>query len=167
MIECTAMAKSGCGPMAAFILILLVLLAIGSNEAIGYYFSHCDEEEDIFDCLLGGLEEPEPEGAVAATGTYSYKGYDVTVTMNIPLEGGAVTGSVSGTCEGRVKGTFSGQNNGVISGNLSGACSPFFVNIPAGAEFSGTVNKTGKTVPISFTGRGGGLTHEGAMTLQF
>jgi hypothetical protein len=78
-----------------------------------------------------------------------------------------VTGSVSGTCEGRVKGTFNGQPNGAISGTLSGVCSPFFINIPASAEFSGTVNKTGKTVPIEFTGKGGGITHEGAMSMTY
>ena len=154
--------------MAAFILVLLILVALGTNEAIGYYYSQCDEDE-IFDCLMGRTEEDEAEeeGAVAATGVYEYKGYAVTITMNVPLGGGAVTGTVSDTCEGKVKGTFSGQANGVISGSMSGVCSPFFVNIPAGAEFSGTVNKTGKRVPITFTGRGGGFTHEGSMSLSY
>ena len=163
-----AKSKLGCGPMAAFILIVLMLFLVGSNEAVGYYFGHCGDT-DIMDCLLGGLdEEPEPEeGTVVATGTYTYKGYSIDVTMNIPLEGGAVTGSVSGTCDGSVKGTFSGQKNGVISGTLTGVCSPFFVNVPAGGEFSGTVNKTGKTVPFGFTGRGAGITHEGDMVLVY
>src|SRR3989344_4755124 len=137
--------KIGCGPMAAFILIFLALLLVGSNEAVGYYFTHCDDVE-IFDCLMGRLdeEESEPERTVVATGVYNYKGFSVTVTANIPLGGGNVTGTASGTCEGMVKGTFSGRQNGVISGSMSGVCSPFFVNIPAGALFSGTVNKTGK-----------------------
>ncbi len=152
--------------MAGFLLVLLILVLLGSNEAIGYYFSHCDDA-GIFDCLMDVTPEPEPEGAVAATGTYTYKGNDVHITMNIPLEGGAVTGTVSGTCEGKVTANFSGQNNGVISGSLSGVCAPFFINIPSSADFSGTVNKTGKTVPISFSGRGGGLTHDGSMTLSY
>ena len=62
--------------------------------------------------------------------------------MTIPLDGGNVTGTVTGTCDGMVKGTFTGKQNGVISGKLTGACSPFFVNIPSSAEFSGVVNKT-------------------------
>ncbi len=152
--------------MAAFIIILLILVMLGTNEAVGYYFSHC-EDVDIMDCLMGGLDEPEPEGAVVATGTYNYKGNDVNITANIPLGGGAVTGSVSGTCEGTVKATYSGQDNGVISGRMTGVCAPFFVNIPSGAEFSGIVNKGSKTVPFSFTGQGGGLTHEGSMTLTW
>lgn len=158
--------KLGCGPILAFLIILLILIVLGGNQAIGYYFSHCQDIE-ILDCLAGGLDEPEPEGAVVATGTYTYKGNDVNITANIPLEGGTVTGTVSGTCEGTVKATFSGQNNGVISGKMMGACSPFFVNIPASAEFSGTVNKTSKTVPFHFSGRGGGLTHDGSMSLSW
>jgi hypothetical protein len=160
--------KFGCGPMAAFILVLLILLMVGSNEAVGYYFTHCDEH-DIMDCLMGKLddeEEPE-EDSVTATGTYSYKGYDVVVAANIPLGGGNVTGTVSGTCEGKVKGTYNGQNGGVISGAMTGVCAPFFVNVPASAEYSGSVNKTGKVVPVGFTGRGAGITHHGQMTLSW
>lgn len=153
--------------MAAFILIVFILLLIGSNEAVGYYFSHCDRA-DIIDCFLGTMEEEEePEGSVTATGVYTYKGYEVTITANIPLSGGNVTGTVSGTCEGAVKGTFSGQDNGTISGIMTGVCAPFFINIPASANFNGTVNKTGKTVPFSFTGKGGGISHEGSMTLSY
>jgi hypothetical protein len=111
----------GCGPLIAFVIILLIVVALGSNEAIGYYLGHCGGE-DILECLLNRVEDPEPEGAVTATGSYTYKDFIVTVTAIIPLEGGAVTGSVSGTCEGKVKGTFVGQNNGVISGALTGAC---------------------------------------------
>jgi hypothetical protein len=157
--------KIGCAPMAAFLLILLILIGLGSNEAIGYYFSHC-ENENILECLFAGLDEPEPKGVVA-TGTYDYKGNSVTITANIPLEGGAVTGSVSGACEGTVKATYDGQQNGAISGRMSGVCSPFFVNIPASADFNGSVNKTSKTVPFRFTGKGAGITHEGAMALTY
>lgn len=87
------MAKLGCGPLVAFVLVLLILLVLGSNEAVGYYYSHCQTEE-LFDCLMGALEEEEEpeEGSVVATGVYEYKGYAVNVTANIPLKGGNVTG---------------------------------------------------------------------------
>ena len=152
--------------MIAFLIVLLILVMIGGNKAVGYYFSHC-QDIDIVHCLMGGADEPEPEGSVVATGTYSYKGNDVNITANIPLEGGTVTGTVSGTCDGTVKGTFSGTDNGGISGIMQGVCSPFFVNIPASADFSGTVNKAGKAVPFRFTGKGGGLTHADSMTLSW
>lgn len=66
-----------------------------------------------------------------------------------------------------MNGTYNGRPNGAISGKMTGVCSPFFVNIPASADFSGTVNKTGKTVPITFTGRGGGFSHNGATALSY
>ncbi|MBI4137249.1 hypothetical protein HY469_04265 [Candidatus Roizmanbacteria bacterium] len=158
--------KIGCGAMIAFLIIALILFIIGANEAIGYYLDHCNDE-DIIECFLNRTEEEAPEGAVTATGPYSYKDYSVNITMNIPLEGGGVTGTMSGTCDGMVKGTFDGQNNGVISGRITGSCSPFVVNIPASAEFSGTVNKDSKVVPINFTGKGAGMTHKDSMSLTY
>lgn len=159
--------KVGCGPAAAFILIVLILLMIGSNEAVGYYFSRCDHD-DPFSCLMESLDEPEEEeGSVVATGVYTYKDYAVTVTMKIPLGGGDVTGVMSGTCDGQVTATYNGQQNGPITGTITGACSPFFVNIPASATFIGSVNKSGKTVPLSFNGKGAGITHDGSMTLVY
>ncbi|MBP9850872.1 MAG: hypothetical protein KBC47_04230 [Candidatus Peribacteraceae bacterium] len=159
--------KIGCGSVVAFILILLILLILGSNEAAGYYFSRCHNVH-LLDCLMGGLDEPEEEeGSVTATGVYSYKGYDVNISANIPLGGGNVTGTVSGTCDGIVKGTFNGQDGGAITGSMHGACSPFFVNVPASADFTGTVRKGSKTIPFNFSGRGAGISHEGSMTLTY
>src|SRR3990167_8124527 len=123
--------KIGCALVLIFAIILVLLIGAGSNEAFGYYFKHCGGE-DFFDCLLNGVkeeEEAESEGAVVATGTYSFKDYSVNVTANIPLEGGPVTGTIAGTCDGKLKGTFSGENNGAITGTITGACSPFVVNI--------------------------------------
>lgn len=158
------MGKLGC---FGLFIVILVVLVFGGNEMFGFYLSHCDEDDEIIDCLLAVDDETETEGTVTATGVYTYKDYSVNMTAHIPLEGGAVTGVASGTCEGMVKGTFDGQNNGVISGSMNGACSPFFINIPASAEFSGTVNKDTKTIPFEFTGQGGGLTHKGSMTLTY
>ncbi len=162
--------KGGIGCFGTFLIGLIVLLALGfgGNAAIGFYFEECDGDEDIIECIMSlGEDEPEPEGAVVATGTYSYKDYSVEVTANIPMEGGAVTGSITGACDGKVKGKFDGQNNGVISGKITGTCDPFVVKVPASADFSGTVNKDNKNVPIRFTGRGPGFTHEGSMSLSY
>ena len=150
--------------MTAFLLVLLILVALGSNEAVGYYFTHCEDRE-LMDCLMREVEADEAEeGDVVATGVYEYKGNSVTVTMTIPLGGGGVTGVVSGTCEGSFKGNY---GDGALTGSMSGVCAPFFINIPASATFVGSVNKPAKTVPVTFTGRGGGITHEGAMVLTY
>jgi len=156
----------GCGTMILIIVIMILFVSVAGNEAFGYILSHCGDD-DIISCLLEGVDEPEPQGGVVATGVYTYKDYSVTVTANIPLEGGAVTGSMSGACAGKLKGNFTGQNNGAFSGTIVGSCSPFFINIPASATFSGIVNKDAKNAPISFTGKGAGITHEGSMGLSY
>jgi hypothetical protein len=167
------MKKLGCAPLAGIAIVLVVLLVFGGNEAAGIYMSECASEEDddsMMDCLAEIFEDDEeekPEGTVTATGVYSYKDYDVNITAHIPLGGGAVTGSVSGACDGKVTGSFDGNNNGVLSGKLTGSCDPFFIKIPAGADYTGSVNKTGRTVPFSFTGKGGGITHQGSTTLTW
>jgi hypothetical protein len=157
---------SGCSPIM-FLVILLILgsIVFGGNAALGFYASEC-VDMDLFECAKQITEEEEVAG-VAATGPYSYKDYSITLTANIPLEGGAVTGTISGDCSGKVTGSFDGTNGGTISGTLAGACNPFFVNIPASATFSGVVNKDSKSVPISFQGSGGGFSHEGSMTLTY
>jgi len=161
----------GCAPILAIVVIIIALLTFGANEGAGFYFENCMmEEEDMMDCLIEAFEDEEEEpkeGSVVATGEYSYKDYSITVVANIPLKGGNVTGTVSGSCSGQVKGTYDGQNSGVISGKLMGSCDPFFIKIPASAEYNGTVNKTARTVPIGFTGKGAGITHQGSMTLTW
>lgn len=162
--------KLGCAPAAAIIVLIFLMVFFGANEGVGFYYTSCDEDDGNFiSCLLGEMmseeEGGEPEeGTVTAVGAYEYKGYAVTITLNVPLHGGAVNGTVSGTCEGPIKGNYAG---GAITGNMSGVCAPFFVNIPASAEFTGSVNKSAKTVPVSFSGRGGGLSHEGSTTLTY
>lgn len=165
--------KLGCGPLAAVIIAVFVILMLGVNEGVGIYFTECDEEDaNFFSCFLDEMmgeeeEEESEEGTVTATGAYEYKGYSVTITANIPLAGGNVTGTVSGTCDAKVKGTYNGRPNGAITGTIAGVCSPLVVNIPSSATFTGSVNKAGKTVPFNFVGQGGGLTHEGSTTLKY
>ncbi len=157
----------GCAPIVVFVVVLITLLVFGANEGAGMYFTHCEVEEDFMDCMMEAFEEDEAEpeeGSVTAVGNYTVKDYTVTVTMHIPLNGGTVTGSVSGACEGVVKGTSA---NGAISGKLSGTCDPFFVKLPASAEFSGTVSKTSQAVPINFTGRCAGYSKQDGMTLMY
>lgn len=164
--------KPGCGLLALILIVAFMFLFVLGNEGVGMYFSRCgDDDANIPECLMEDLEaeldaEAE-EGSVVASGVYEYKGHSVNVTMTVPLKGGAVTGALSGTCDGKVTGNYDGKQGGAIGGKMSGACAPFFVNIPAGADYSGSVNKTGKTVSIGFTGRGGGFTHEGSMTLAY
>lgn len=160
----------GCGPKAFFIVIFILLAAVfGFNFGFGYYGESCGDEP-IFECIdriMKDIEDGEEKSMVTASGPYSYKGNSITMTLDIPLDGGEVEGKVTGDCTGRVTGTFDGKENGVLSGNFNGSCSPFFVNIPARATLNGTVIQKAKSVPIGFQGSGGGFTHSDSMTLSY
>ena len=161
----------GCLGLIFIITILILLVTVGGLAAWAYYSQHCgDMHIDV--CLQSGAFNntpvvEEPGKAVTASGPYSFNGHSITVSAHIPLSGGKVTGSVSGDCAGRLTGSFDGSNNGTISGKIVGACSPFIIPIPASATFNGTVNKDSKSVPIGFSGKGGGFTHSGSMALSY
>lgn len=160
---------SGCSPIMFFgILFVIIAFIFGINFGFGSYSANCGDMP-LFDCISDIMAEDEEEATnvVTATGPYSYKDYSITMTAQIPLEGGEVTGSVSGDCSGKVTGTYNGENGGSITGKLAGACNVFFVNVPAKATFSGVVNKDSKTVPITFQGSGGGFSHEDSMSLAY
>lgn len=159
---------SGCGPLTFFIvLVVIAILIFGGNEAFGWYGINCGGM-DIFECAQEIMAEEEAEeNTVTAAGSYSYKDYSIKLTALIPLEGGEVSGTVTGDCNGKLAGNFDGKNNGKISGNIAGTCTVFFVNVPAKATYNGSVNKDSKNIPITFQGSGGGFSHSDSMTLSY
>lgn len=163
-----AVKKSG-GCAKTFLIVVFILIAaiFGFNFGFGYYGESCGDEP-IFECIDRIMKDIDDEKTtVTASGPYSYKGNSITMTLDIPLDGGEVEGKVAGDCSGRVTGTFDGKENGVLSGNFNGSCSVFFVNVPAKASISGTVIQKAKSVPISFQGSGGGFEHSDSMTLSY
>lgn len=159
-----------CLKIFIFGIILMAAALFGGLQGIKYYALNC-QGMMVSDCILKASDETETvqkDGTVVkASGPYTYSGHSVAIVMNIPLDGGGVTGTVTGDCTGNVKGTYDGKDNGVISGSLTGYCTIAIVPVPAKAAFQGTVNKTGKTVPVSFDGSGAGFTHSGSLSLSY
>lgn len=150
-----------------FIIILIILLFICDQA---YILSQRCADEDIIECaldILTGEEDEVAAGAVTATGiisgTYGGSERSVTVTFNFPPSGGDVTGNFSGDCDGSIKGSYAGSG-GTINGTANGSCGFVF---PASGKFSGTVNETAKTVPISGSGSAAGFSGEGSLTLKY
>lgn len=158
----------GCGVILIIIIVIFAVAGIGSNAIIGHYYQKCGFMGITVECFQKISDEEDAEkGAVVATGTYKISGYYSNVTMNIPLEGGDVTGSFEGTCTGQMKGTYDGNNHGKLEGKLSGTCSPFVVNIPATGDFHGVVNKDNKTAPFYFSGSTPVRDHTDNMTVSW
>lgn len=161
----------GCFTLFFLITILILIVAFGIDEGIGFFSSHCGGES-IVDCILNKtdtmeLTPSEKASMVTATGTYTYQDYSVTITAHIPLSGGPVSGVITGACEGKMTGAFNGEDGGQISGNMTGACSQFLINIPASATYKGQVNEKNRNVPISFSGKAAGFTHSDSMALSY
>lgn len=161
--------QSGIAGIFVMFLVLLIIIAGIIGLDLGYigYITRCGDVP-IGECLKATpTPTPNPETSVVAVGTFSAKGYGVTITMNVPLEGGAVSGSFSGDCQGKVSGTYNGHDNGIISGKAYGSCNPFSLPVPASATFTGNVNKSGETIDISGQGSAAGFSGSGSLTLTF
>ena len=163
--------QRGMSPLGLlFLVIVIILILLILDQA--YILEQRCQNQDLFECALGIVspsdQKEQPQGTVTATGTasgeFGGQQHSVTFTMNIPLEGGAVSGSFSGDCDGSIKGSFSGGNGGAISGTGKGSCAWVF---PASGSFSGSVNTTSKTVPVSGTGSAAGQSGSGSLTLTY
>ncbi len=166
--------QSGLAVITLILLLFIILgLIFGFNFVYIYYLEECGDLP-IKTCLTGSetemderLESEDEEIPVIAIGGVSYKGYSANILMNFPLSGGSVSGSVNGDCTGTVKGSYAGGEKGLVSGKIFGSCSPFFVPIPAKAEFSGTVNQKTKTIPIIVSGSAAGFSASESVTLTY
>ena len=167
-------AQRGFAPLALLLIaLLLVALIYGIDEVI-MALRECGDLS-FQQCI--GLKPNKPSSEEAqknmamASGKYSFEDYGVTISADIPLDGGKVSGKVSGTCNGRLSGSYDGKDNGKIQGTLQGSCTiPLIgvpVKVPASADFNGIVAKGQKKVPIEFTGKGAGVEHSGSLTLTY
>ena len=165
------------GIAGIFFLFIFLLLLLGIDLGYVYFLEKCGDTpigtclaDDVTDEIKKTTSDLTPTPVltpVTAVGSFSVKNYSVSVSLNFPLEGGPVTGKVSGDCSASVTGQYSGGDNGAITGQVFGSCSPFFIPVPAKATFSGTVNQNQKIVPISGTGSAAGISGSGSLTLTF
>ena len=152
--------------LAGILLLLLILFVlIGSFVAFDFGYVAYQEQKNIYPTpspFPGQVQTP-----VVAHGSFNKGKYNVDITMNFNLEGGAVSGSFSGDCSGNISGTYDGKDGGVISGTAVGSCDPLIVPIPASATFSGTVSRQQKNIPITGTGSAAGVSGSGSLVLTF
>ena len=103
-----------------------------------------------------GTSEPELVKNRIGTGKIEMEGQTVNFKMDIPVNGGEITGSASGFCSGSMKGAFDIRTN-YIHGEMDGKC----IGIPATGTFKGEIdlekgigsgNFEGKTLFITKSG---------------
>jgi hypothetical protein len=163
--------ESGIAALAIILFfVFLILLITGIDLGFIEYQKLC-HGESIGKCW-NERNYPTPTPApnrtvVSAKGSIGADKYNVQVTLNVPLEGGAIEGTFSGTCNGTITGDFTGGENGTLTGKAFGSCSPVLVPLPASAEFTGKVDQRSKNVPISGNGNVAGVSKEGSITLTY
>ena len=128
--------------IAAIAILLFFLILMGALVGMDYGYIFLSEkcgDTPIGECFSPATPTPVPgitgnagnspiaptqipakKTVVTAKGSFSYKDYSSDVTLDIPLEGGEVTGSFSGDCSGRIRGSFTGGSDGKISGKAFG-----------------------------------------------
>lgn len=69
---------------------------------------------------------PAPKvDSIVRTGEYSYQGYTLKYLVNLPKDGGKVTGKFSGVCSGPIEGNYNAGPAQSVEGQTSVNC-PFF-----------------------------------------
>ena len=86
-----------------------------------------------------------------ASRSIEYQHHTIDIMVNIPKDGGQVTGTVSGDCNGNITGQYDGKEGGSINGQVGIYCKLLFIQIPGTATFSGTVSKANSLAELYVT----------------
>lgn len=158
-------AQKKLGFSTIFLIFLIFFFLLGLGFAGDYFYIEYTKSQNVYPTPtpIPGLTLTP----VSASGSFQKDKYSVSITMNFPEEGGGVTGSFSGDCSGNIQGVYEGKETGKIMGKAVGSCDPFFVPVPASAEFEGMVNSGTKTVLINGTGSAMGFSGSGSVALSY
>lgn len=78
------------------------------------------------------------------------KGQNISYHLQIPKNGGGITGSYSGLCSGPITGTYQPNSNPSLSGHVKGTCKLGLFNIDLSANYTGVITD-GKYAKINYT----------------
>lgn len=85
-------------------------------------------------------------------GTYTYWGQSIDYHLQIPKNGGAITGNISGACGADLVAKYSGGEGGQISGTAEGKCKFLFVSYSGKIPFKGNFYPQQKKIVIELEG---------------
>ena len=92
------------------------------------------------------------ENIISRSGEIFYAGQTIKYSINIPKNGGDITGSVNGICEDQIIGTFDGIEGGKIAGTASPNCGVAFIRKTFNVSYEGQLYlKQGRAV-LNWTG---------------
>lgn len=116
------------------------------------------------------LPTPVPqlqEDVVTRFGEYSYSGYTLKYVLNIPKNGGEISGAFSGVCEGPINGSFAGGGGGNVSGDAEANCKVAIFSYKLKANYTGKLYLNEGKVDINWTGEIPYTANSGSLTINF
>ncbi len=102
---------------------------------------------------------------VIAKGVYSTNGYTAGIALQIPINGGKITGTISNDCEGVVDGNYD-SNTTSFQGNVKGTCHIFLISVDANASMNGKIDLSKSTGVMNFSATESGKNLSGTIDLK-
>lgn len=109
---------------------------------------------------------PLSENIVTRSGEYSYQGYTLKYTINVPKEGGTITGAFSDVCVGPINGTYY-ASSGKIEGEAKATCKIAFISYDLAAKYNGNLNLREGKIDLNWEGEIPATSHKGSFTVNF
>jgi hypothetical protein len=112
------------------------------------------------------LPTPTPPPYVTmiyAKGNYVFDKHTVSVSLSFPEEGGAVRGTIEGSCNGTIEGTYIQSNDLTGKGEATCAYGPF--KVKAKASLTGSINIEKKTGTLHIVAEALNYKKEGTVPL--
>ena len=103
-------------------------------------------------------ETPKP---TIGTGKIYMEGQTTNFSINIPVKGGAISGTANGFCNGSISGAFDSSTN-FVHGELSGVCG----GINSSGSFTGEITLSSSSGAGTFSGTGSGISKSGNWVLK-
>lgn len=104
---------------------------------------------------------------VTRSGEYSYSGYTLKYSLNVPKNGGDINGQFSGVCNGPIIGKFAGGSGGNIEGSTQANCKVAIFSYNLKVTYTGKLYlKMGK-VDINWAGQIPYTNNSGNLSINF
>lgn len=104
---------------------------------------------------------------VTRSGEYSYSGHTLKYLLNVPKNGGEITGSFSGVCEGPITGRFDGSEGGTIEGGTEVNCHIAIFSYALKANYFGKLYLKAGRAEINWSGKIPYTKESGSFTINF
>lgn len=82
-------------------------------------------------------------------GNYTIAGQNLTYQLSIPINGGSIVGSFSGSCQGTISGNYK-KTDEIVAGQAEGTCQIGIIQTPINLEYAGQVDPNNQKVNINW-----------------